>query len=1103
MKLQVSMNNLTPDSRGYLRTERVTAAGRAAGALAVLVGGAVLLGWALDVAALKSVLPGWVSMKPNTAVAFILTGVALLAFPMPDARTLLSRLSRFCALFAGLIGLLSLSEYVFGWNPGFDQWLFCESAGTVGTSYPGRMAPDSALCFVMLAAGLETARTMRHRSWMLGCTMVLGGLVSALALAAMLNYFTPALGAFGWGGMTLMAVPTAIVFAVLGVALFLVVWPEIAAFCSLGRKTTAAYVLGLVLVVFIGLTSSRSVLWLDETAHRVSHAEQVLGAISDVMSEIAKAQSHTRGYVITGGERYLRAEQTAAARCREALAALRQLISDPAQKARSVRLEAQADELIQWFSQVITARRTGSAGTIPLDITDHGEDLMDSLRALVAQMEDAEMLLLQQWQRDSSNVSRFTQLVIITGTAVGLIIFLSVLFGLNRAETEGRQAQATLAASEVRYRRLFEAARDGVLILDAETGMVVDVNPYLIELLGVTREVFLGRKVWELGFLKDIVANEANFMELQQKHYIRYENMAMEGHDGKRHEVEFVSNVYLVNDQKVIQCNIRDISERKKAEEEIRASETRFRTFFELPLHGKCITSLEKGWLEVNHRLCEILGYTREELVRKTWAEMTHPEDLAADVAQFARILSGEIGQYKLQKRFIRKDGSTVWTEISVGCVRKSDGAVDQIICVIDDITERKDMEANLANALFQANAANNAKSEFLGIMSHELRNPLSGVLGFAQLLSETALDDEQKDYVRTISSSGEHLLAVVNDTLDFSSMEAGTLEIHAAPFDLAHLVKLSSDIVRKSAADKGLAFHCDVAAGVPAQITGDERRVRQILINLLANAVKFTASGSVSFRVTRSGEFLDFSVEDTGIGISPEALARLFQLFTQADSKINQKYGGTGLGLAVSQRLAEAMGGTILVVSAPGKGSMFTFRLPLEAPAGGMASVPSPLFLGADGASPSSPSAETPVRHDGLPVLVVDDDTNSRTLAGKMLQSLGYRAGFAADGAEAVQAFVPGKYLTILMDMAMPLMDGLVATKKIREIEAATEFHVPIIAFTANVMPGECEQYLAAGLDDFLSKPFKRDELAAKLDNVLARRKKSGLPEMAPEGSQ
>ena len=442
--------------------------------------------------------------------------------------------------------------------------------------------------------------------------------------------------------------------------------------------------------------------------------------------------------------------------------------------------------------------------------------------------------------------------------------------------------------------------------------------------------------------------------------------------------------------------------------------------------------------------------------------------------------------------------------------------------------------EASLAKALLQANTASNAKSEFLGIMSHELRNPLNGVLGFAEILSDTSLDDEQKDYVRMISSSGEHLLSVVNDTLDFSSIEAGTLAIHPAPFDLAHLVKLSSDLVRKSAADKGLAFQCDVAADVPEQITGDGRRIRQILINLLANAVKFTSDGSVSLRVTRSGPpeplrpgrrsdgprresdtgfpaceptqtqagkpvshcsasryrndrgepttsggaSLDFSVEDTGLGISSEALTRLFQLFTQADSTINQKYGGTGIGLAVSQRLAEAMGGSISVVSAPGKGSTFTFRLPLEVPAGGMASVPSHLLLGADGASPSSASAETP--HNRLPVLVVEDDRNSRTLAGKLLQSLGYRAEFAGNGAEAADAFAPGKYLAILMDLRMPVMNGFDAVATIRSRESGSR--VPIIALSANVTSGSREIYLAAGMDDFLSKPFKKEELAAKL---------------------
>ena len=243
-------------------------------------------------------------------------------------------------------------------------------------------------------------------------------------------------------------------------------------------------------------------------------------------------------------------------------------------------------------------------------------------------------------------------------------------------------------------------------------------------------------------------------------------------------------------------------------------------------------------------------------------------------------------------------------------------------------------------------------------------------------------------------------------------------------------------------------------------------------------DSVEPTASG---------GSFLDFSVEDTGIGISSETLSQLFQPFVQADAKMNRRFGGTGLGLAITKRLAEAMGGSITVASTLGKGSAFTFRFPLEPAtvrAGGRAAAPSRPFIGADGASPSSPGAETPACPDAPPflALVVDDDNASGVVAVKMLQNLGCHAEFVTDGAKAIEAFVPGKYSVILMDIAMPVMDGLVATRKIREIEAATGFHVPIIAFTANVMPGDRERCLAAGMDEFLSKPFTKAQIAALL---------------------
>ncbi|TSA33963.1 MAG: PAS domain S-box protein [Verrucomicrobiaceae bacterium] len=491
---------------------------------------------------------------------------------------------------------------------------------------------------------------------------------------------------------------------------------------------------------------------------------------------------------------------------------------------------------------------------------------------------------------------------------------------------------------------------------------------------------------------------------------------------------------------------------------------------------GIAIADMEGTLVFLNAAWARLHGYEPTEMIGQPLSINHTPEQMEREVIPFNDTVR-EKGSHMGEQGHRRKDGTTFPAWMSVTDFKDSNGKSGGILAIAHDITERKQAEEEilrinrqLAEATAKAEKATAAKSEFLATMSHELRNPLNGILGFAEILAETPLNDEQQSYTESLRDSGIHLLALVNDVLDLSSIENGALALHAAPCDLAHLVRLSSELIRKSAADKGVAFHCNVAADVPEQITGDERRIRQILVNLLANAVKFTSDGSVSLGVTRSGEFLEFSVEDTGLGISSEALSRLFQLFTQADETINKKYGGTGIGLAVSQRLAEAMGGRISVVSAPGKGSTFTFRLPLEIPASSSKPAP-PAACDRNSAQPS-----------GALVLVVEDDRTSAVLAGKLLQNLGYRAEFATNGAEAVKAFSPGKFSAILMDMAMPVMDGLETTRNIREIEAPAGCHVPIIALTANVMPGDRERCLAAGMDDFLRKPFKKDELAAKL---------------------
>ncbi len=483
-------------------------------------------------------------------------------------------------------------------------------------------------------------------------------------------------------------------------------------------------------------------------------------------------------------------------------------------------------------------------------------------------------------------------------------------------------------------------------------------------------------------------------------------------------------------------------------------------------------------------------------------AGLSHPEDIVGKsdfdlpwlredsesyVADDAAVMASNEPKLHYTEQLRGADGKRVWIDTSKVPLTDAQGRVYGILGVIEDITQRKALEENLHAALERAEVASRAKSEFLAVMSHELRTPLNGILGFSQLLESTPLDEEQKDFVTTIRGSGDHLLDIVNDILDFSSIEEKGVRIQASKLPVADVVESACAAVRTAAANKGLDFRWEVDPGTPATIWGDSLRIRQILINLLGNAVKFTPAGTVALRVAPADEggrrFLDFAISDTGAGIEADILPQLFQPFTQADSTLRRRFEGTGLGLAISQRLAKAMGGEILVASAPGSGSTFTLRVPVEEPA------PEPAAPAETAAPrpPAPPASGAPAAR--RKVLVVEDDAISRTLAGKLLEFFCYDAEFAADGQKALDAFAPGKYFAILMDMQMPNMDGIAATLAIRAAEAEAGVpRVPIIALTANVMPGDRERCIAAGMDDFLAKPVRREEFGSLLDR-LARR--------------
>jgi PAS domain S-box-containing protein len=688
--------------------------------------------------------------------------------------------------------------------------------------------------------------------------------------------------------------------------------------------------------------------------------------------------------------------------------------------------------------------------------------------------------------------------------------------GLARKVTD-----EALRESEQRFQRAFRNNPAPMAIVWTENRRIVEVNEAFLVLADRRLEQVVGRTVEETGLIDGDGQGRLS-AAIGAGESLRHLELRIRTGTGEQRHVSLSMDAFELAGQTFMLAVALDLSARVLAEETLREREEIFRSISAAAQDGIIMIDSDGRVTVWNDAAERMFGYRLDEAEGQPLQALIMPEDYEAGFMEgfghFRRSGEGPFIGTAQQVMARRKDGTQIPVELSASAVNVRGRW--HAVGILRDITDRLKVEEELwkakeeteaANAELQrsverakrladeAAIANAYKSEFLANMSHEIRTPMNGIIGMTGLLIDTNLSADQLEYAETVRSCADSLLTIINDILDFSKIEAGKLDLETLDFDLGSVLEGTVDVLAMRADQKGLALGCSVAPDVPQLLRGDPGRVRQIVTNLIGNAIKFTAAGEVALSVAleeTQGDhvLLRFVVRDTGIGIPAAKVDSLFQPFTQVDASTTRKFGGTGLGLSISRRLAEMMGGSIGVESEEGVGSRFWFTARFDRQPEQAASAADGAVAGARPGATRPAGEETPVRK--ARVLLAEDNITNQKVAIKVLEKMGHRVDAVANGVEAIKALRTMPYDLVFMDVQMPEMDGFEATRRIRDPQTGVRNpRIPIVAMTAHAMKGDRERCLDAGMDDYVSKPIDPRDVAA----AIARRLPSETADARP----